>query len=398
MDTLSNVFTNNQLYDIAVWKKQGNSWDEIVSKFNRKYKGEHTLGSIRHAYRHYGDLLELEDKDFSIRQLREVARTKRSASKTQRENRKILDQLNAEEDILEAIEDAVVELNKRKLPKVSKKKSTGKKVTIELLLSDIHYGKKTDSFNLGVCRERLRHLTSVLIREIEDKRKSFNVERIIIALLGDIIESATMHGIESMKGCELTNAQQVQAAITSLFEDVIVPIAEVAWKYGQKVHLPCVTGNHDRTETKRTYNNPGEENLTWIIYNTLKYLCKQADYTHVTFDIARGAYTTATIYGDTCLYEHYDNVKTNSRQAMEAHMMRRQKQLGKVVSFMRGGHFHEVTMYGRGTIIVNGSVPGPDSFSEVLGFDSEPTQTINTYVETTTRPTSFYESFPVYLP
>ena len=124
----------------------------------------------------------------------------------------------------------------------------------------------------------------------------------------------------------------------------------------------------------------------------------QAGYKNVTFDIPKGPYALVNIYGNTALYEHYDNSKGNTRNALEALMMKRQKQAKEVISFMRGGHYHESTMFGRGTIIVNGSVPGQDSYANVLGFDSEATQTINFYVETTRRPTCFYASFPVYLP
>ena len=200
--------------------------------------------------------------------------------------------------------------------------------------------------------------------------------------------------MESAKGSEFGNSRQVQEAIISIFEDIIVPIASL----GVKVHVPSVTGNHDRTEHSKTYHNPGEENLTYIIYKTVEYLTKQAGFKNVTFDIPKGPYATVDIYGNIALYEHYDNSKGNTRNALEALMMKRQMQVKDVISFMRGGHFHEATMYGRGKIIVNGSVPGQDSYANVLGFDSEATQTINYYVETKTRPTSFFSTFPVYLP
>lgn len=388
-------YTEVQLLFIAEQRMAGSSWAEATEAYNKKFKDDKTSDAIRFAWNRYKDALNLTDKEVDLLTLKELARVKKNTSRVTKVNKKILDQLVAEQDILEHMRGVVEELNKRPAVKVKKYPSKKRKsMTIEAMLSDIHFGKKTHTFNLEVCRNRLRHYTATLLREVSDNQVRFNVDRIIVALLGDIIESATMHGNESAKGCEFGNAKQVQEAVRSIFEDVLVPLAQT----GIKMDVVCVTGNHDRTERDRTYNNPGEENLTWIIYNTLDMLCKQAGFKHIKFTIPVNPYATLEIYGKHCLYEHYDNAKSNSREALERLMMKRQKQLGRVISFMRGGHFHEATMYGRGTIIVNGSVPGQDSFADVLGFDSEATQTINYYIETVHRPTPFYQSFPVYLP
>lgn len=388
-------YSEIQIDDIILFHNQGFSWEEVAAKFNKKYNTEKSSNSVRHIYRAYKDLFNQSDKDVDVNTLKEVQRTKKNNSKTQKHNRIIIQQLLKEEEILEDIRDLVAELNKQPTIKIKKLPSNKKKrMTIESLFSDIHFGKKTDTFDLKKCRERLRHYVSVKLREIFDRSKLFNVERLIVAFLGDLIESATMHGLESLKGCEFGNSKQVQEAIRSLFEDVLTPFAGL----GIPIDVVCVTGNHDRTEAKRTYHNPGEENLTWIIYNTLEMLSEQAGWKHVKFQIARGPYATLDIYGKTCLYEHYDNAGSNTRKALEELMMKRQKQVGKVISFMRGGHYHEATVYGRGTIITNGSVCGQDSFADVLGFDTEAVQIINFYIETKTRPTPFYSSFPVFLP
>ena len=388
-------YTDAQLFDLAAFKEAGLAWDDIVIKFNRKHKTDFTYDSIRNAYRIHSKRLDVTDSEVAVATLKEASRARRLSAKNSKKSRTVLDYLNAREDLLEDIQGVVSNLNKSKIkvvkPKIDKKK---KKMTMELLLSDIHYGKITDTFNLDVCRNRMQFLRDAFLGEYHRRAKQYNVEKVIVALMGDIIESSTMHGLESARSCEFGNSRQVQEAIISIYEDILVPIASL----GVKVHIPAVTGNHDRTDPKKTYNNPGEENLTYIIYKTLEMLCKQAGFKHVTFDIPKGSYAILDIYGNIALYEHYDNSKANSRVALESLMMKRQKQSKAVISFMRGGHFHESTMYGRGTIIVNGSVPGQDSYAKVLGFDSEATQTINFYIETTSRPTSFFASFPVYLP
>ena len=296
---------------------------------------------------------------------------------------------------LEAVTDAIkgLDLKPVKINKPSEHKESKSNMTVELLISDVHYGKKSKTFNLEVCRRRLQELTSVVLREIEDHKRIFNVERMILALLGDILESYTMHGIESTLSCEFGNSKQIQSAIESLFKDIIYPIA----KTGIKIDIPCVTGNHDRTEHSRTYNDPGLNNLTWVIYNSLKLLCEASSIDNVTFYIPTESYIVLPIYKNHCLYEHGDNAKANTKNAFEALVTARSKQVGKVIDFARFGHYHQNDCYDRGRIIVNESVCGQDSYANVLGHSSTAGQVMNFYIETDERPTCFYKSFPIYL-
>lgn len=298
------------------------------------------------------------------------------------------------DDFNKIIKDALKELKIEKVKIDTPKVLTGTKMTMELMLSDIHYGKKTPTFNLKVCRERMQKLTEVFLKEkVRKEKEGYNVERVIIALIGDLIESYTMHGLESAVGCEFGNAQQVQAAITSLYHDVLLPIA----KTGVKIDVPAVTGNHDRSEHSRTMNDPGLNNLTWIIYKSLEEMCALSGLKNVKFDIATGSYVILDIYKNKALYEHGDNTKGNSKKAFETLMEQRGRQNNVSLDFGRFGHWHEFVCFDRGRIIVNESVCGQDSYAKVKGYNSHAGQTINFYVETKNRPNSFYYSFPVAL-
>jgi hypothetical protein len=389
--SISSTFSDAQLAELVQRKKDGKTWDQIRKELNKKYKIEKTTESYRHAYRSYGDLFEIEDKDLFRQKLQEIARTKRASSKAQKENKIIIEGLNQKEDILELISEMVnsIPKTKVKLPKRVKKKNL-KPMTKELMLSDIHFGKKTKTFNLEICRKRLRELTQTLIDDIKRDSLNYNVERLIIALLGDIIESE-MHGVESLRGLEFGTAKQMAESINSLFLDVLKPLADL----GLPIDVPAVCGNHDRIDHKRTYQDPGLNNLTWTIYHTLELLCKQAGYTNMKFTIPEGPYVIVDIYGTKVLLEHGDNIKGTGRQAFETFISKRARQAGVMIDCMRSGHLHEYVMYSRGRAIQNASVCGSDSFSEILGYMSEAGQTINSYVPTNKRPTSFFKSFPV---
>ena len=306
----------------------------------------------------------------------------------------VANKLSFENALLKSIEDLAKNLPKMKTSVAKPKKDKKKKnMTIELMLSDIHYGKLTDSFNLDICRTRMRELVKVFLEEITQKQKSFNVEKLVVALIGDIIESFTMHGLESAVGCEFGNSRQVQEAIESLFYDVIVPVAET----GIQVVVPSVPGNHDRADIKKTMNMPGENNLSWIIYKMLETLSKAHKLKNVSFEITRDSFVVLDIYGTNVLYEHGDELKNVQKGTILNHMEKRGRQVNKQIHMIRVGHWHEYVCFNRGQAIVNESVCGQDSYARVKGFSSTAGQTINFYVQTKDRPTSFYYSFPVYL-
>ena len=328
------------------------------------------------------------------KELGEIKSQKDAASYIAKLERMLGDKETIEKMLLKSVEDLKKNLPKFKVRRAKKPSASKKKpMTVELMISDVHYGKLTDTFNLEVCRERMRELTAVFISEVQQKQKTFNVEKIIVALIGDIIENFTMHGIESATGCEFGNSKQVQEAIESLFYDVLVPISEL----GIPVQVPCVTGNHDRLDVKKTMNKPGESNFTWIIYNMLQTLAKAHKLKNVKFDITKDSFLVLDVYGTNILYEHGDELRNIQHGTVLNHLEKRGRQLNKPLHMIRLGHFHQYLCVNRGQIVINESVCGQDSYAKVKGYTSTAGQTINFYVKTADRPTSFYYSFPVYL-
>lgn len=307
------------------------------------------------------------------------------------ENKELVKCLNGQESLIAALNRAGSRSGSAKIQKP--KHTKGRGMTMELMLSDIHVGKKTDTFNLAICKRRMEKLVDVFMGQYDLYAKSFRIDGFILALIGDLIESQTMHEVESAKGCEFGNSRQIEEAINLLFDKVILPIAST----GEKILIPCVTGNHDRTETYRTFHYPGEENITWIIYKMLERMAKAHKLHNVQFFIPKGPYQLIKIYNNVAMYEHGDNAKAKTEPALEALISKRQAQSSAVIDFLRVGHWHSYACYGRGRIIVNDAVPGADSYSQVLGFNSHAGQTLNFYIQTNERPSCFYSSFPIYL-
>ncbi|HLD91638.1 MAG TPA: hypothetical protein VI911_11625 [Patescibacteria group bacterium] len=380
------------------------TWAEIGDAFEKKFKENVHSEAIRKCYQRNKDLFLQKDHDLKL--LKDVHRSKKNNSYRAKENRTILQSWIDREDLLDQFKLLLeqIKLSPYKVPKSlvfkSKDNKTKDKMTMELLLSDIHYGKliKDDCGNTvvscDVIRKRIKKVCDQVVKEIKRNSVFYDVERMVIGILGDIIESSHMHGEESLMGCEFGTSRQMNEAIVSIYHDLLIPISLTGLPC---IDIVCVTGNHDRLGKQSTYVKPGENNLTYVIYKQLELLCQVGGLKNIKFSITSKMFTNTEIYGSTIVYEHGNELSNLNRDTMMKLMNKRQAQIGKIVDFYRVGHWHERVEYGQGKVQVNGSVPGQDDYSEGKGFDSEALQMLNYYIKTNKRRTSFFRSFPIYL-
>lgn len=397
-------------------KKESKKVEELTIEYIKKLVGKAAKANLTHPSNVNLAMLKVQDEritDWSLRtfggisgikkyfpinekDLAEIKKQKDLKSYISKLENDLGNKLLFQDRLLSAIRGSIerLELPKYEVPKLPPVDKRLKQMTVELMLSDIHFGKKSDTFDLTVVKERLRKLTAVFLKEIEfKKQQGYNVERLILALLGDIIESFSMHNQESALSCEFNNPNQIYVAIKVLFDEVFLPIGMT----GLPIHVPAVAGNHDRTEQNRTYNNPGENYMSWVIYNCLKDYCAIAGLKNIVFDIPIDSFTTTKIYGRNVLYEHLDNAKSTQKNALDDLIFSRGRQLGIQIDMLRGGHWHEYVCYDRGRSIINESVCGQDSYARVKGFASSAGQTINFYVNDPKLPNAFLYSYPVHL-
>lgn len=401
---ITEKFSDSEIaYLVSLKETTGFGWTEIAEKYNKKFGKSKSADAVKKGYHRNRE--RLDDNSEYVKLFRDLAKTKKANSYNSKDLKKIVDEWENREEILEAIKGATADLNKVLVKKVVlPRPGKGKKsMTLELLISDVHVGKLTGTFNHEVLKRRLKQVADTTVKEMQRAAEHYTIDRVIVAFIGDLIESATMHGTESAKGCEFGNSMQIQECLTQMFHLLFVPIASAAAQFGAKIDAVGVTGNHDRTEMQRTFNREGEENVTWIIYRTMEEFTKLAKLKNVTWHIPTDPYQFLEIYGEGVIYEHYHHVKgSNQRSGIESLMSKRTNQVKKPVVFIRGGHFHEPMESGIGKIIINGNVPGNDGYSVSHGFDCEPSQTLNFYIErdktdSIKRKTSFYKRFLIQL-
>lgn len=377
------------------------NWEEVHRLFNENFGTRRTLAALQNSYyRNRSRTLDKSDAvDLVETKMKQAYRQLSNNSVLRKENKIVLGNSIFFEDVLAEMSAYVSSIHptpkKVKPKKENKNKEKKRKLTMEIMLSDLHYGKLTDKFNAVEARKRMSKMLEVTLREIlVSNTDEYYVDKIILALMGDIIESDIIHGAESVKGCEMTTSEQIVLATQSLFEDFIQPLAET----GLRIEIPCVTGNHDRPDKDKTCNKIGRSHFTFIIYSQLENLCKAFGYSNVTFEIADDVFIVKDIYGTKVLYEHGDRVKGFSKAALEAHIARRSRQLNDIVNCIRLGHVHEYQVIDQGKVVINGCMCGQDDYATVMGYYTQGAiQTINYYIETKTRPTSFYKSFPAFL-
>ena len=392
---------------VKALKEQHLLWDDIAEQFNEEFPDIPTrIGeNMRGLYKKYKNM-PIEAENSQLDAIKNSFATKKINGKLNRDNTLLLDSILTQEQFLEAINTTVKGINKIKIkPFKQEAKKEASEMVKAVLLSDLHFGKLVKSniqvgnriketviFDYAIARERIQKVAKALLLDIEQDKKNFKISKVILALMGDIIESSTMHGMESLIGCEFGNSEQIQSAIECLFIDLIVPVAQT----GIKIDVPCVAGNHDRFSPEKTFNMPGKNNLTWIIYNTLKMLCKQSGLNNVNFIIAVDAFLIYDIFPDYSVnIEHGDLIKAHTKVGLIQQLVRRQNQVKKHLNAIWVGHTHDETVFGRGTAVVNGSLPGQDDYAKGLGYDSVPTQVLLSYVNSKTRKDKFYKHFSI---
>lgn len=286
-----------------------------------------------------------------------------------RDNRALIDAIGTVEDFMDGIRKAVgtIKRSRRLVPRPSNK--TGTPVTVELVFSDLQIGKLSSEYNTVVAFKRVEAYGRAVMMQIEQKIKlGFNVERVVLAIIGDIIESDKKHD-NSARATDTGTAQQIHDAVVAIWKYVILPLATL----GIKVDVPCVTGNHDWDGHGITMFRPGREQLSYPLYKSLELLAETAGLDQFKFDVVDGSFAHQSIYGQRVLYEHGVGVSV-TETSMKAHKIKRTEQLGEFITYFRMGDKHNVSQFNSGQYVVNGAFFGSEGtgieYSSIAGYSS----------------------------
>jgi len=313
-----------------------------------------------------------------------------------RQQRNTLDAQLTTEEVLDAISDAVsaASVPLYVLPP-RKTYPNAKGLTIELLFSDLQIGKLMDDYDTDVAQRRVNEWVEVVTERLFSYIDSgFRIDKIVLAVLGDIIESDKKHA-NSGRACDIGTADQMKIGIDLLFNRVIKHLSKFA-----ELDVIMITGNHDHDDHGLNMFKPGREHLSWPMYHAVRMLCEAAG-VKANFFIPEGSFHIHEIYGSKVLYEHGVGVAT-SGAAMKKHVGNRIDQIKEFITFFRMGDKHNICRFNNDRLVVNGAFFGDsrsgEEYSGIVGYDGEPAQLLFAHVERSDNArTSIFDSLSIQL-
>lgn len=243
--------------------------------------------------------------------------------------------------------------------------------------SDFHWGETVKSsqvfglneYDMSIAAERLQTLvgnTTWLLREHLSRRE---YPGLVLALGGDMV-SGDIH-----QELSETNEQHMMPVMVDLYGHLRRAIDQMADEFGA-LYVPCVFGNHGRTNKKPQHKDQAYKNFDWLLYNLLadwyqddarvQFLIGDDD--EISFAVAghryrmthgaqfRGGVGFIGALAPIVRGEHRKRIASQSQDT--------------VYDTLLLAHFHQCIW--RPRLVVNGSLKGYDEFATDNSFEFEP--------------------------
>lgn len=229
-----------------------------------------------------------------------------------------------------------------------------------------------NEYNRKIAVARAENFFDNTVRLAEHYVSGIRYDGIYLLLGGDLF-SGNIH--EELKQ---TNEATIIESILYWVEPVASGIRYLADKF-QRVHIPCVVGNHGRLTHKPVAKNRVQDNFDFLFYNMLAMSLR--DDKRITWDIAQSADCRFTVLDTAFLLTHGDQFKGGNGIAgllspllIGDHRKRKKHAaLHRPYDWMVMGHWHQLILGVMG-ILVNGSLKGYDEFATIYNFAFEPPQ------------------------
>lgn len=362
-----NQKTRKKIYDL--WS-EGYSSRHICEKLGWPKTRKSTVNDIISKDRKDGNF-----EFIAARQAKQIRTLQVKNTTLRRLHRYNVDETQYQDDMLSGIDKAAKRIaksknNNRFPPFVTNKDA--EIATLEVLISDLQIGKVTEDYNTRVAEQRIIEYGRSIYQTLSSPKYIF--EKVVIGLMGDLVEDHMKHGIQSAISTDNGLSEQISNAMYCLWDYIIKPIAMT----GVKVDLVCVAGNHGSSQHKgMDMFKAGRYSYDYAIYKGLEKFCEIAGYNNVDFDIPEGVFGLHHIYGKAVLYEHgYFNNATE--KSMGDQLKKRSEQIKEYIEYFRIGDMHHLISYNCGKMILNGAFFGNDTsgteYSGILGFSAIPAQ------------------------
>lgn len=147
-----------------------------------------------------------------------------------------------------------------KIPQRDKREGTNE--TALLLLSDVHVGAVTATYNTEIARERVRETVRRVVKLTEIQRSDHPVRDCVLVLMGDLIENTAIFAHQSWAVDSSTFSQVFTAA--SIVQEAVLTLLENF----EMVTVYEVPGNHGRVgrgKGRQSLDYEGETNWDRVV-------------------------------------------------------------------------------------------------------------------------------------
>ena len=251
-------------------------------------------------------------------------------------------------------------------------------VIANMMLSDWHHGKlvsKSETggqgeYNITIMKRRARELVRRVKLEIHKQRGVSNIRKLIVHLLGDMLEG---NGIFLGQASRLSTHVVQQLLI--MVDELAVFLLALEPDF-DSIEVICMSGNHSRIGQKD--ENVFQMNYEYLMAKMLQMKLQNAK--RITFTIPDAWFYTKKIWKTTMYLSHGDTVKgmNIAKSVQELSVM--ESDNGNVFNLMLMGHLHsyKIFEYQQGKdVIVNGALCGNDMYAtRRLHLTSSPTQVL----------------------
>jgi predicted phosphodiesterase len=255
-------------------------------------------------------------------------------------------------------------------PKAEARNSTAKGHEFLALLSDAHFGEVVNpeealglNYDTEVSRERIAYWRDTVIRYAQLRRASYPVDKLTVAVLGDMLSGDIHHELSITNEMLLSEqASEMAHILFNVAEDFVTEFPAVEF-----IVLP---GNHPRT-TKKPKHKTKYDNWEWIMGQMFAGMVDKAGLA-AEVKVPKSLVHTHQIFDTRIGMWHGDGVKSASFAGIPFYGMRQQREAIQALMSQLGlsridmlvmGHFHQHLYWqGECDILINGSIKGGDEY------------------------------------
>lgn len=271
-------------------------------------------------------------------------------------------------------------------PVVSGRKSSGSAQSAVLLLSDTHVGLRVrpdqtlgfGEYSFPIFLNRLKYLEESVLSILKNHTTA-KTDELVVAMLGDMLDGALMHGAEAKQRNTLFAQFYGAGHALAQFLRNIAP-------HVPKIRIKTVVGNHPRWQNqKHTPTDNRYSNLDMFLYALIEALTK--DIKNIEWSLDCQPFSIFDVKGWIFHAAHGDHLRGGDKAlGIPNHAVGREVSMKTQLFAKHGlvaphyyimGHLHrDIRLpHATGDVTVNGGFPGLDTYALTGNFNPvDPTQ------------------------